>query len=110
MRGAPVQGDSKITLPSRGETWRQFGSSTACARGVRTPVPRARVGFGPRLRVRAWGSGSGSTCARASACGYVRQRILLFRLRPSDRANRRDVFLFFVKFFKAFKSGNLFVS
>lgn len=78
MRGAPVQGDSKITLPSRGETWRQFGL--------------------------------GSACARASVCGYVRQRILVFRLRPSDRANRRDVFLFFVKFFKAFKSGNLFVS
>lgn len=89
MREAPVQGDSKITLLSRGETRRQFGL---------------------RLRVRAWGSGSGSACACASACGYVQQRILVFRLRPSDRANRRDVFLFFVKFFKAFKSGNLFVS
>lgn len=53
MRGAPVQGDSKITLPSRGETWRQFGSGTACARGVRAPAPRTRVGFGLWLHVRA---------------------------------------------------------
>lgn len=87
-----------VRLRHRVRAWGS-GPGSACARGVR-----------PRLRVRAWGSGSGSACARASACGYVRQRILVFRLRPSDRANRRDVFLFFVKFFKAFKSGNLFVS